>query len=102
MVAHGHVNRRPAPVADSTGLPGRRGILTLGGAAETGARDRAEGERGEGRMPGAPEFQENNPLRAYLPRTRVPEPCIVVLFGATGDLAHRKLAPALYHLALDG
>ena len=25
-------------------------------------------------------------------------PQIVVLFGATGDLAHKKLLPGLYHL----
>ena len=37
---------------------------------------------------------EANPLRQALPRSRVPEPCAVVLFGATGDLTHRKLAPA--------
>ena len=36
---------------------------------------------------------EANPLRQSLPRTRVPEPCAVVLFGATGDLTHRKLVP---------
>ena len=42
---------------------------------------------------------ETNPLREALPRTRVPEPCAVVLFGATGDLAHRKLMPALFQLA---
>src|SRR3954470_19659649 len=45
---------------------------------------------------------EVNPLRQALPRTRVPEPCAVVLFGATGDLAHRKLVPALYHLMRGG
>ncbi|MBI5533471.1 MAG: glucose-6-phosphate dehydrogenase [Deltaproteobacteria bacterium] len=33
---------------------------------------------------------------------RAPEPCVVVIFGATGDLAHRKLIPALYNLARDG
>src|SRR4051812_38737282 len=45
---------------------------------------------------------ESNPLRQNLPRTRVPDPCAVVLFGATGDLTHRKLVPALYHLARGG
>src|SRR3954451_6410750 len=45
---------------------------------------------------------ETNPLRQNLPRTRVPDPCAVVLFGATGDLTHRKLVPALYHLARGG
>jgi len=29
---------------------------------------------------------------------RTPEPCAVVIFGATGDLTHRKLVPALYNL----
>lgn len=46
--------------------------------------------------------EESNPLRSHLPRTRVPDPCAIVLFGATGDLTHRKLAPALYHLAIEG
>jgi glucose-6-phosphate 1-dehydrogenase len=33
---------------------------------------------------------------------RPPDPCTVVLFGATGDLAHRKIVPALYALAGSG
>ncbi|MDX2039046.1 MAG: glucose-6-phosphate dehydrogenase [Isosphaeraceae bacterium] len=45
---------------------------------------------------------ESNPLREGLPRTRMPQPCAVVLFGSTGDLAQRKLLPALYHLAKGG
>jgi glucose-6-phosphate 1-dehydrogenase len=45
---------------------------------------------------------EANPLREALPRARVPDPCSIVLFGATGDLTHRKLVPALYHLAQGG
>jgi glucose-6-phosphate 1-dehydrogenase len=49
-----------------------------------------------------PKVAESNPLRDGLPRTRVPDPCAVVLFGATGDLTHRKLVPALYHLAEGG
>lgn len=32
----------------------------------------------------------------------MPEPCSLVIFGATGDLTHRKLVPALYNLAADG
>ena len=32
----------------------------------------------------------------------VPQPCSIVIFGATGDLTHRKLIPALYNLAADG
>ena len=30
------------------------------------------------------------------------EPCVMVIFGASGDLTHRKLLPALYHLACEG
>lgn len=32
----------------------------------------------------------------------MPDPCTLVIFGATGDLTHRKLIPALYNLAADG
>jgi glucose-6-phosphate 1-dehydrogenase len=30
---------------------------------------------------------------------RPSDPCVLVIFGATGDLTHRKLIPALYNLA---
>ena len=33
---------------------------------------------------------------------RPPDPCTLVLFGATGDLAHRKIVPALFELAKNG
>ncbi|MGI6296306.1 MAG: glucose-6-phosphate dehydrogenase [Armatimonadota bacterium] len=39
-----------------------------------------------------------NPLREGLTRERAVDPCIFVIFGGTGDLAHKKLLPALYHL----
>jgi len=32
---------------------------------------------------------------------RKPEPCTLVIFGASGDLTARKLMPALYHLFLE-
>jgi glucose-6-phosphate 1-dehydrogenase len=32
----------------------------------------------------------------------IPEPHVVVLFGATGDLARKKVLPALYHLTEEG
>ena len=47
-------------------------------------------------MPEPTSVTESNPLRQALPRARVPEPCAIVLFGSTGDLAHRKLMPALF------
>ena len=45
-----------------------------------------------------PHKQEDNPLREGLRLERVPDPSTLVLFGATGDLAHRKVVPALYQL----
>ncbi len=33
---------------------------------------------------------------------RKPDPCVVVIFGASGDLTKRKLLPALYHLDQSG
>jgi glucose-6-phosphate 1-dehydrogenase len=39
-----------------------------------------------------------NVLREGLRLEKVPDPSVLVLFGATGDLAHRKVVPALYHL----
>jgi glucose-6-phosphate 1-dehydrogenase len=41
-----------------------------------------------------------NPLRPGLRAESMPEPCAVVVFGASGDLAHRKLMPALYNLTV--
>jgi glucose-6-phosphate 1-dehydrogenase len=43
-----------------------------------------------------------NSLREGLRARRVPPPCALVIFGATGDLTHRKLVPALYNLAHEG
>ncbi len=40
-----------------------------------------------------------NPLRSGTRLERTSEPCVVVIFGATGDLTRRKLLPALYRLA---
>src|SRR3954469_21944928 len=48
------------------------------------------------------EQQQLNPLREGLSTRAVPQPCSIVIFGATGDLTHRKLIPALYNLAADG
>jgi len=45
-----------------------------------------------------------NPLRDARDRRlpRVPEPCALVVFGVTGDLARKKLLPAIYDLANRG
>jgi glucose-6-phosphate 1-dehydrogenase len=44
---------------------------------------------------------EENPLVAGLERTPV-HPTTLIIFGATGDLAQRKLLPAIYNLAHEG
>jgi glucose-6-phosphate 1-dehydrogenase len=44
---------------------------------------------------------ERNPLAEALERQPV-QPTTLVIFGATGDLARRKLLPALYNLAHEG
>jgi glucose-6-phosphate 1-dehydrogenase len=43
-----------------------------------------------------------NPLREGLSSRPTPQPCSVVIFGASGDLTYRKLIPALYNLGADG
>ncbi|MDE3090763.1 MAG: glucose-6-phosphate dehydrogenase [Chloroflexota bacterium] len=42
------------------------------------------------------------PLRVGMASQPVPPPSILVIFGATGDLTHRKLLPALFDLYCDG
>jgi glucose-6-phosphate 1-dehydrogenase len=46
----------------------------------------------------APQATLENPLNWGLEQ-RVPRPCAMVIFGATGDLSRRKLMPALYRLS---
>ena len=44
---------------------------------------------------------QENPLATALDHSPV-DPTTMVIFGATGDLAHRKLLPAIYNLAHEG
>jgi glucose-6-phosphate 1-dehydrogenase len=50
------------------------------------------------------QLSSGNPLRDPADRRlpRVPEPCALVIFGVTGDLARKKLIPAVYDLAARG
>ncbi len=43
-----------------------------------------------------------NPLTLGTPTTLLPQPCVLVIFGAAGDLAWRKLLPAVYNVKVDG
>jgi len=40
----------------------------------------------------------SNPLKEGMRLRRTPDPCVMVIFGASGDLTERKLIPALYYL----
>lgn len=42
-----------------------------------------------------------NPLRVGLQQDKIPEPQILVIFGASGDLTQRKLVPAIYQMKLE-
>jgi glucose-6-phosphate 1-dehydrogenase len=44
--------------------------------------------------------QKENPLAEGLALRRTPDPCALVIFGASGDLTHKKIMPALYALAV--
>ncbi len=77
-------------MAIRTTRPGR----TAGNGAET-AREARLAHDGRKRAPAKP---LDNPLREGLRLERMPDPFAFVLFGATGDLAHRKVIPALYQL----
>ena len=46
--------------------------------------------------------ETTNPLTAGMPRSLLPQPCALVIFGAAGDLSWRKLLPAVYNLNVDG
>lgn len=47
-------------------------------------------------------FGFSNPLLESTRHYKSPEPCILVIFGATGDLTAKKLLPAIYNLLREG
>jgi glucose-6-phosphate 1-dehydrogenase len=46
----------------------------------------------------ATDTEQQNPLEDGLRLRKTPDPCALVIFGASGDLTHKKLMPALYAL----
>ena len=98
----------PAPRADGPAAPTTTGVPEVAGSAKALPRPgRAADDvprtarelrlaRSGKRRP-APKAAAN-PLREGLRLERVPDPATFVLFGATGDLAHRKVVPALFQL----
>ena len=71
-------------------------------AADT--RGSARGAKGAKGAKGKPQQRLGNPLRDPADRRlpRIPPPCALVVFGITGDLAQKKLLPAVYDLANRG
>ena len=45
---------------------------------------------------------QDNPLQAGIRIERIPDPSMMVIFGASGDLTRRKLVPAIFDLARQG
>jgi glucose-6-phosphate 1-dehydrogenase len=46
--------------------------------------------------------QVENPMAAGGVKGLTPQPCLLVIFGAPGDLSWRKLLPAVYNVNVDG
>jgi glucose-6-phosphate 1-dehydrogenase len=46
-----------------------------------------------------PHEPRTNPLREESVTLKAADPCTIIVFGATGDLTHRKLIPALFRLS---
>jgi glucose-6-phosphate 1-dehydrogenase len=65
---------------------------------------RAQGSSAEreGKGDGAAVARRATAAPSPFPSGSALEPCALVIFGVTGDLAHRKLIPALYDLACHG
>ncbi len=86
-------HRAPVDVPSDQPVPARPAPRTK----ETPATMKELRASREGRRPSRAKPAQNV-LREGLRLERVPDPSILVLFGATGDLAHRKVIPALYQL----
>ena len=68
---------RPCRAEIGADRPQGQGVMTGGNGAKSGARTAAT-------------------------KARPADPCCLVIFGASGDLTHRLLLPALYNLAVAG
>src|SRR5262249_35259285 len=72
-------------------------------AAQPVRRSRSAGGRDGARVDAGPAgtvTEQQNPLLEGLRIPRRPDPCLLVIFGASGDLTTKKLMPALYALAV--
>src|SRR5260370_24261174 len=48
------------------------------------------------------EIKKENPLTLGTGHAMLPQPCVLVIFGAAGDLSWRKLMPAVHNVNVDG
>jgi glucose-6-phosphate 1-dehydrogenase len=73
-------------------------------SAPDGRSDGLSYDDAGGPAPGPVVTGDAGALASHLPfgGVRHPQPCSLVIFGATGDLTHRKLMPALYDLGCHG
>ena len=78
-------------------------VTTVPAGTETATGDQTDVPVPAAAPPGTV-AERANPLRDPRDRRlpRVPEPCALVVFGVTGDLARKKLLPAIYDLANRG
>src|SRR6266545_4906271 len=91
--AAGRARAGDQPVADHAAALPRGRVLrrqVRGGAAQRVRRPRGEGRR----------VSAANPLVVGERVRATPPPTAMVIFGGSGDLAHRKIVPALYNLEL--
>jgi glucose-6-phosphate 1-dehydrogenase len=91
--------RRKAPARPATPAPAPAPPEARPVASPAPPRTiREERLAARGKRHRAPSKAGVNPLREGLRLERVPDPHILVLFGSTGDLSHRKVFPALAQL----
>ena len=88
------------PRKTQTSRPAKRGATTAPGTTKGEAHPLQE--QVHVYRQAQQEGTDLNPLRQGLRLEKVPPPCVIVIFGATGDLTHRKILPALYNLRRAG
>ncbi|HET9681470.1 MAG TPA: glucose-6-phosphate dehydrogenase [Candidatus Limnocylindrales bacterium] len=83
----------PAPAGSEAG----EALVPAAAAGSRAIRDERLDREGRRHRRATP-TSDANPLRKGLRLEKVPDPHVMVLFGATGDLCHRKVFPALAQL----
>ncbi len=90
----------PAELREQAALIGLSGILAQQGAGRKADARGALGYNGDSFAPAWAQKEGNTLNKAYDNQTN--QSLLLMIFGGTGDLTHRKLLPALYHLLAEG